>query len=162
VASWEAVERAAPEFAQRVQALFDAALHKTIATLRKDGAPRISGIEAKFAEGDLWFGSMWQAQKALDLLRDPRFALHSPTGDVPDPGSWKGDAKISGSAVEITDEAEARRVFGIAWPEMPPGPSHLFRAHIREVVLTGLSDPPDRLVIELWSERGGLKRFERD
>jgi hypothetical protein len=54
--AWQDVERAVPEFARRVQALFDAHRHKTIATLRADGSPRISGIEAVFEDGELVFG----------------------------------------------------------------------------------------------------------
>src|SRR5947199_10414447 len=104
MATWRELSEAEPELASRVQALFDAARHKTIATLRKDGSPRISGIETTFVLGELWFGSMWRAVKALDLLRDPRFALHSPTGDA-DPASWPGDAKISGRIEEIIDPA---------------------------------------------------------
>ncbi len=40
----------------------------------------------------MWFGGMWQSKKALDLLRDPRFALHSASLDA---AEWKGDAKIA-------------------------------------------------------------------
>src|SRR3712207_82620 len=99
--SWVEFERAEPEFARRVRTLFDAHKHKTIATLRADGAPRISGIEAEFADGELTFGSMPRARKGDDLRRDPRFALHSPSVDPPEgePSSWPGDAKISGRAV---------------------------------------------------------------
>jgi hypothetical protein len=79
--AWSEVASAAPELAGTAQRLFDAHAHKTLATLRKDGSPRISGTEAKFAEGELWFGSMWQSRKALDLRRDPRFALHSASVD---------------------------------------------------------------------------------
>src|SRR5690242_608150 len=53
VTAWQDVEQAVPEFAQRVRALFDAHTHKTIATLRADGSPRISGIEASFEDGEL-------------------------------------------------------------------------------------------------------------
>ena len=42
------METADPAFAARVRARFDAHKHKTIATLRADGSPRISGIEAEF------------------------------------------------------------------------------------------------------------------
>ena len=49
--AWREVEETAPEFAQRVRASFDAHRHKTIATLRADGSPRIFGIEAAFSEG---------------------------------------------------------------------------------------------------------------
>src|SRR5581483_9886252 len=55
MARWEEVERSEPEFAARVRALFDAHKHKTIATLRLDGAPRISGIEANIEDGQLTF-----------------------------------------------------------------------------------------------------------
>ena len=96
VTPWQDVEQAEPEFAQRVRALFDAHQHKTIATLRADGSPRISGIETVFEEGELVFGSMPNARKGADLTRDPRFALHSATID-PVEGSearWPGEAKI--------------------------------------------------------------------
>ena len=57
-----------------MRTLFDAGRHKTIATLRADGSPRISGIECEFTNGDLRFGSMAAARKGADLKRDPRFA----------------------------------------------------------------------------------------
>jgi len=78
MAAWKDVEQAEPEFAARVRPLFDAGRHKTIATLRADGSPRISGIECEFADGELRFGSMPGARKGADLRRDPRFALHGP------------------------------------------------------------------------------------
>ncbi len=159
MASWRDVETSAPEFAEKVQELFDAYRHKTLATLRKDGSPRISGIEAEFVGGDLQLGAMWHSVKALDLRRDPRFALHSGTGDA-DPATWKGDAKIAGRAEEIIDSTPAARM-ETGDGEAPPGPSHLFRADITEVVLTWVGDPPDHLVIEVWREGQGLQRLER-
>src|SRR6476646_5567953 len=99
--AWRDFERAEPEFAQRVQTLFDAHRHKTIATLRADGSPRISGIEAAFEDGELTFGSMPNARKGADLRRDPRFALHSATVDPVEgaEAQWPGEAKISGRAI---------------------------------------------------------------
>lgn len=100
MASWSDFHAAAPELADRVAALLDAHTHKTLATIRRDGGPRISGTESRFADGELWIGSMWQARKARDLRRDPRYALHS--GSV-DPPGWEGDAKVAGIAEEILD-----------------------------------------------------------
>ena len=77
--SWREFEATEPELAERVQRLFDAGRHKTVATLRADGSPRISGIECEFVDGQLRFGSMAHSRKAADLARDPRFALHGPT-----------------------------------------------------------------------------------
>src|SRR6202034_4947893 len=99
--AWKAIEQAEPEFAGRVRRLFDAGRHKTIATLRADGSPRISGIECEFTDGNLRFGSMSAARKADDLKRDPRFALHGPTFH-PEQGKendWPGEAKIAGRAI---------------------------------------------------------------
>ena len=74
--AWRVVLDSELEFARRAQTIMDAHRHKTIATLRADGSPRISGIEASFVEGQLWFGSMPDARKGQDLRRDPRFALN--------------------------------------------------------------------------------------
>src|SRR3954454_11877956 len=131
--------------------MLDAHVHKTLATLRRDGSPRISGTEVIFAEGDLWFGSMWAARKARDLQRDPRFALHSGSDDPPD---WSGDAKLSGVAEEHTDdEAVFAAVIG---GDKPPGPAHLFRCDIRELSVVRLGEPADHLVIESWHEGRGM------
>lgn len=149
--SWRDVQAAEPEFAQRVQALFDAHKHKTIATIRGDGSPRISGIETTFEDGELTFGSMPNARKGADLRRDPRFALHTATVDPieGEEAQWPGEAKIAGRAIHsgpITDG--------------PDG--DLFRADITEVVLTHLNDAATLLVIEWWTPTHGLRKVERE
>jgi hypothetical protein len=149
--AWKDVEEAVPEFAARVRKIFEAHKHKTIATLRADGGPRISGIEAEFADGELTFGSMTGARKGADLRRDPRFALHGPSVDPPEdnPAGWVGDAKIAGRAVP------AGQVGGDTAGE-------LFRADIDEVVVTGLNAEATLLVIESWTVASGLRRVERE
>jgi hypothetical protein len=153
--SWSEVEAEAAALAARARELFDAHTHKTLATLRRDGSPRISGTEVQFAEGEMWFGSMWKSVKALDLERDPRFALHSGSGEPP---KWTADAKVAGRVHEITDEERKAAIFG---HESPPGEAHLFRVDIMELVVTGLGDPPDHLVIESWHEGRGVTRRTR-
>lgn len=71
MASWREFAASAPELAAGVLRLFDAHKHKTMATIRKDGSPRISGIEATFEDGQLWLGMMPSSRKAQDLRRDP-------------------------------------------------------------------------------------------
>lgn len=155
MASWSDVEREAPDLAASARALLDAFTHKTIATLRRDGSPRISGTEVQFADGELWIGSMWQAVKALDLRRDPRFALHS--GSI-EPPNWTGDAKLAGRMVEVTD---LERIAAINGPNAQAGPSHLFRAEIDELVLVRLGEPADHLIIESWHAGRGRTRLRR-
>ena len=144
--AWRDVEREAPDFAQRVRLLFDAHKHKTIATLRADGAPRISGIEAVFADGELTFGSMPEARKGADLKRDPRFALHSATVDPVDgaEAQWPGEAKIAGRAVLVSSDG-----------------ADSFRADITEVVHTHLDDEATMLVVEWWTPERGLRTVQR-
>jgi hypothetical protein len=160
MATWQEVVDQAPELAAEVQRRFDAHRHKTLATLRKDGSPRISGIEAAFKDGELWLGMMGGSLKARDLLRDSRFALHSASEDPPDDpaqsAQWVGDAKVAGRAVAVTDPARLA--------EFAPEPGdqiHLFRVDLTEAVLTRVGDPPDHLVIESWHEGQGLRRVER-
>ena len=157
MATWDDITAAAPALAQAARRLFEAHTHLTIATLRKDGSPRISGIECSFIEGDLWFGSMPDAVKARDLQRDPRFALHSGTGDVSD---WEGDAKVSGRAEEITDPERMKAIFE-AMGHPQSGPSHLFRAELSEVSTVRLGEPADHLVIDSWREGEEPKRIKR-
>ena len=157
VVAWRDVVESEPQFAERARGFLEAGVHKTIATLRRDGSPRISGTEAKFAGGELWMGVMWESRKALDLRRDPRFALHSASIDPP---AWEGDAKISGYIEEIDDD-ERKREFLAGAEEVPSGPWHLFFARIREVVVVRLSDARDHLVIELWKDGEGLREMKR-
>lgn len=148
MAAWSEFERAEPEFAARVRALMTSRKHLTMATIRADGSPRISGTEVEFAGGDLRIGSMPNALKALDLRRDPRVAIHGPTSDPPAkrPAGWKGEAKVSGRAVEVDSGGEA----------------HRFLIDVREAIITHLNEAGDRLVIESWTPSRGYRRRERE
>jgi hypothetical protein len=139
--TWGAFEQAEPEFAGRVRWLFEAGRHKTIATLRADGSPRIS---------------MTGARKGADLRRDPRFALHGPTFHPVEgrESEWPGEAKIAERAISAgpvnTGEASGQ----------PDG--ELFVADIAEVVITGLNAEGTRLVVAWWTPERGLRRIELD
>jgi Pyridoxamine 5'-phosphate oxidase len=154
--AWKDVEAEAPELAERVRQLFDAGRHKTIATLRADGSPRISGIECEFVDGNLQFGSMPAARKGADLARDPRFALHGPTVH-PEEGKeseWPGEAKIAGRAIPTGPLATEDGAEG------PDGDG--FVADITEVVVTHLDPAATKLVIEAWTPERGAWTVERD
>ncbi len=143
MATWGEIEHVEPEFAARVQRLFDAGRHKTIATLWADGSPRISGIECEFKDGSLTFGSMPDSRKGADLSRDPRFALHGPNFH-PEEGKeseWPGEAKIAGRATLDGD---------------------LYATDITEVVFTHLNNAANKLVVEWWTPERGLQVVERD
>ncbi len=146
VASWAEVVSAEPEFTERVRHLLTSQKHMTMATLRRDGSPRISGTELQIEDGELWLGMMPGSLKALDLRRDPRLALHSPTVDPPQgaESGWLGDAKLAGQGVEVSAG------------DRPEG-GHRFRIDITEVVLTRVGEPADHLLIESWHPGRGLE-----
>ena len=143
MASWSEVETEAPELAALARGFLDAHVHKALATLRRDGSPRISGIEVEFADGEAWIGSMGRAVKALDLQRDPRFAIHSGSHDPP---GWHGDAKIAGTVEDVTP---------------PDADSHRFRLDIAELVVVRHGEPADHIVIDAWHEGRGISSRRR-
>lgn len=157
---WDDVAAETPELAAFVRQRIEAHGLALIATLRADGAPRISGVEPLFHDGQLWFGMMPGGRKSADLRRDPRFALHGATvdKDVED-----GDVKVSGRAVEVTDD-EAKSAFLAAFAahtgySPPPGAFDLFTADVTD--LTSIRPATDHLVIESWVEGRGTRRIER-
>jgi hypothetical protein len=148
MASWQEIEQDAAEFAAKVKARFEAGTNKTIATLRRDGSPRISGSEAKFEGGEITFGMMGGSMKLLDVRRDPRIAMHSPTIE-PTAENWPGDAKLAGTAVELPAAGN------------PSDGSGHFRMEITEATLTYVGVPADHLVIETWHPGRGHERRTR-
>jgi len=148
MATWAQFEAADPEFASKVRALMASRKHLTMATIRRDGSPRISGTEVEFAGDQLQIGSMPNAVKAMDLRRDARVAIHGPTDDPPvdEPARWIGEAKVAGFAVEVESGSAA----------------HRFIIDIREAVVTRLNEAGDRLVVESWVPGRGYRRMERE
>jgi len=162
MASWDDVRGEAPELVGAARERFDAHRHKLLATVRRDGAPRISGVEATFSDGELWLGMMPGSRKGDDLRADPRLALHSgsPDPDDADPSSWTGDAKLAGHAV-VVDDAESMARFAGEQDQMPPGSFDLFRVDVTELTVIRVGTPADHLVIDTWSATRGLNRVER-
>jgi hypothetical protein len=148
--SWTDFAAAEPELDRCVRQCFAIRKHATVATLRRDGSPRISGIEVDFADDGLYLGMMPGSGKAADLRRDPRLALHCPTADPPqeDPSSWLGEAKLAGRAIEVSDPA-------------PDDDAHRFLVDVLEVVHTTIGSPANHLVITSWHPGRGRQRHTR-
>lgn len=144
--TWEAFSAVEPEFAETVERRFAAFTHHVLATLRKDGSPRTSGIEVRFLHGELWLGMMPGSLKALDLRRDPHFALQANPG----PGTEMagGDVRIAGRAIEVRDRETVARYADVVEPPDPDA-FHLFRVELREVVRTYIEDGT-YLAVQLW------------
>jgi hypothetical protein len=159
MASWSDVVVAAPELAEKVRARFEATGLGYLATLRRDGSPRISGLEPLFWDGQLWIGMMPGSRKNDDVQRDPRFSLHAANVDkqVAD-----GDARVSGRATAVTDPDVFKR-FRAAFHEQtdfePPADFPLYAADITEVMF--LKPGGDHLDIEWWNPGGPPRSVKR-
>lgn len=149
MALWSAFQADSPGLAAKVRERFDAGINKTIATIRDDGAPRISGTEVVIGEGGVTIGVMPGSMKLLDIERDPRVAIHGPTIDPPadNPSGWAGEAKLAGrlSRIEPPRGSIAEGVY--------------FELDIVEAVVTSVSG--DDLVIESWHPVRGYERRTR-
>lgn len=133
MASWSDVTTTAQALAERVAGAFAVRKHATMATVRRDGAPRISGAEVEFADdGEIYLAMMPGTRRAADLRRDARLAVHSPTVDPPTEGGagWPGEAKLTGVAIEVSPDR--------------------FRIDLSTVVLTRLAADGAELEISIW------------
>lgn len=140
---WEEFQEVEPDFAETVRARFQAYRHHVLATLRRDGSPRVTGLEVDFRYGEMWLGMMPNSRKVRDLWRDPRFAVHTNPGPGTDMDG--GDVRVAGRAVEVTDPGLLARY---TEEVMPPEPFHLFRVELTEVVRTWVEGAD--LVVRSW------------
>ena len=105
--SWNDFEARAPEMAAAGKKLlyqFGAGL-AFLATVRKDGAPRLHPICPTVVDGGLYALILPSSPKCTDLKRDGRYALHTfPPVDVDD------EFLVMGRAQFIDDESQASRV----------------------------------------------------
>jgi hypothetical protein len=153
--NWAAFAAMEPVLATAVEQRFGVFTHHVLATLRKDGSPRTTGLEVRFLHGELWLGMMPGSLKALDLRRDPRFALQANPG--PDTTMAGGDVRVAGRAVEVEDpEAKGAYVKEVE----PPQPFHLFRTELTEVVRTYVEDDT-YLVVQVWRPGEPVRTLRR-
>jgi hypothetical protein len=158
VTRWQDVVDSHPDFAAAVQQIFGAHKHKTIATLRRDGSPRLSGLELEFTAGDVTFGMMPRSRKAADLRRDPRTEVHSTSVVVEgEEEAFAGDARISGRAREVTDLEERAR-----YTDTPPDAYPLFALDIERVMRIALEGSPPHLIVYTWRPGRPIERAVAD
>ena len=153
---WAEFVTAAPEMAALGREQLEAQRVVLIATVRRDGSPRISGAEPVTVEGDLYLGMMWRSRKALDLRRDPRLLIHNPicsnAGD-------EVEFSLRGQAIEVHD-AEVRRRFAEAVAEKTTWKEphfHLFAIDIHNAALVRYEHGEQ--LVKVWP--GGPERRQR-
>jgi hypothetical protein len=122
-----------------------------VATIRRDGGPRLSPVEPLLWDGDLWLSMGLGSRKAADLRRDPRILVHS---IVTSRNGQDGEYKLRGAAVEEPGPAgQARYAEEVAarlgWrPE--PGKYHLFRIDIADITYIRWDDATNDQYVTRW------------
>ena len=85
-----------------------------LATVRKDGTPRIHPVCPTFWEGDLYLVAEGKTPKKQDLYRNGRYALHTTMSfkHLADKQDEKNQAQftISGTAIEANDPETRKNV----------------------------------------------------
>jgi hypothetical protein len=139
---WSEVERRQPRLAEvGRRRLIDPGL-VLVATMRRDGTPRLSPVEPWIMDGVLWLSMMWGSTKATDLARDPRILVHNV---VTNKDGQEGEFKIRGTAqnevsLDIQRRYAAEVSQALGWnPE--PGRFHLFGVGIEHIAYLRY-DPP--------------------
>ncbi len=149
--NWSEMERQQPGLGQLGrQRLLDPGV-VLVATIRRDGTPRLSPVEPFIMDGALWLSMLWQSKKAADLVRDPRILVHSV---ITSRDGAEGEFKIRGIARPERDEAVQRRYADavaqhLGWnPE--PGRFHLFAVNIEHVTHIEYDTPTGDQHVTLW------------
>jgi hypothetical protein len=99
VARWEAFEAEAPVLAAFIRERMDLRV-SYLATLRRDGAPRVNPVTPWFTAGRLFIRMYPGSVKVRALERDPRYSLASA---VPDEAGTGGEALVFGTAALVRD-----------------------------------------------------------
>ena len=97
--SWNVLETQAPEMAEfgRIRLQGGVAY---LATLRKDGSPRVHPFTPIIGEGHFFVFMQPTSPKGHDLRRDPRFAVHCAVTDM---SGKSGEFIVTGRANFIED-----------------------------------------------------------
>jgi hypothetical protein len=155
--TWAELETVAPEIAQLGKERLEQARVALLATLRKDGSPRISPVEPFLTQGHLLFGAMSWSSKTRDLLRDPRCVLHSA---ITGPDSGEGELKLYGRAVEVADQIRNGCREGW-WLEQPPQAATVFALTIEQATFISWDLEHGQMTLRRWSPRRGVSETRR-
>jgi hypothetical protein len=156
---WADFEGEAPDLAVQVRELIDRSGFVLVGTIRRDGTPRISPVEARVVQGHLMLVLIRGTHKARDVLRDSRLVLNTPIFDPADPGC---ELKLRGRVVAVEDrgllEATANATEAASgW--RPPADWHFFSVVIEDVTL--MEWDRGALAMTRWTAERGLERTTR-
>jgi hypothetical protein len=158
--TWGVFAAAAPELAAASREVVERWGFLVLGTIRRDGTPRISLVEAHFVGDHLMLVVIAGTLKARDLLRDPRLVLNAPVLDAMKP---EVELKLRGRAVEVADDALRRATADAVEARSgwrPPESWHVFSIAVDDVALIRWKGSV--MDMTRWTSAGGVARTERD
>lgn len=108
--SWRQVRAEAPDLAAYVERRFGAHEHHVMATVRRDGRPRVSGTNVMLTDELAWVGMMTAAGRLHDLRGRPWCAIHSAPLDT-ELRHGSGDVRLDATVRELP-HGEASALLG--------------------------------------------------
>jgi Pyridoxamine 5'-phosphate oxidase len=157
---WAGFEAAAPGLAARARELIERFRFVLAGTIRRDGTPRISPVEAHLVEGELVMAMIGGSLKARDLLRDPRLVLNTPVTDASDPNTV--EVKLRGRAVEVNEpplRAATAAAIEHASGWRPPPDWHVFALELGDAAVMAWQSGV--LTMDRWTRRDGVQHVSR-
>jgi Pyridoxamine 5'-phosphate oxidase len=155
---WSAFEQAAPPLARAGRELLDRFGFVLLGTVRPDGTPRISPVEAHLVHGYLMLVLIPGTRKAHDVRRDPRITVQTPVTEAADPG---GELKLHGR-VSTVDDAQRDATSEVIQSRSGwrPAPSWLFLSvDIESAALVEWRD--GEMLLTRWDPVHGLRGPQR-
>ena len=156
---WEEFDLAEPDLAEKAMLRFEAHPHHVLATLRADGAPRMSGVNIEIFGGELWIGCMPGSRKGHDLVRDGRCAVHSAPLDehLSEP-----DVRIDAVAVELDPALVPNWLDTLRLlKDTTSGSTDAQVFHLDLVRVSVVTVVGNELVIDMWDSRAGRRIVRR-
>lgn len=155
---WSELPSEVAALAGSVRSRLEAHPHHVLATLHRDGRPRVSGTNVMFDRAMMWIGTMPRSRKGVDLGIDPRCAIHSAPLDE-QLGEGAGDARVEAVAHQLPPDVSAallRDAFG---------DDATMDGDLWELWVTSMSMVTverDRMRIRAWSPATGMSEVLRD
>jgi hypothetical protein len=129
--SWREFEEGSPELALLGASLLSRKI-AYLATIRKDGSPRIHPVRPIVGDGYLFIFIDHNSPKRSDLLRDGRYAIHC---SVIETNGLSSEFMIIGVA-EMVDNPELRQRAVDLWGAEVPAKYALFEFSIDRAIVT--------------------------
>ncbi|MEE8369726.1 MAG: pyridoxamine 5'-phosphate oxidase family protein [Dehalococcoidia bacterium] len=157
MATWGEFAAARPEMAELLRNLLDWIPITYLATVRRDGAPRVHPVCPIFADGRMYVATLPTSPKRHDLRRDGRYAMHA----LPD--KRDDEFYVTGRAAFVDDEAIHRLVAEAAKHEVR-AEDWVFELDIEQAMTAyweKIGQPDTYAVRQFWDARSPQPGGER-